>query len=108
MSSNQSKDHEFDQLIDTNQVCALRSRSRSDLHKAIKEGRFPAGIKLGMRTVRWPLSLVVETIRKEIAEAQAANAEREAAMVAYSQRGVAKRRANRLAAEQAARQGGAA
>jgi predicted DNA-binding transcriptional regulator AlpA len=90
---------EFDPLIDTNEVCAMRSRSRTDLHNAIKAGRFPPGIKLGMRTVRWPLSVVLEAIRKEIAEAQKLNDERAAAMTSYAQRGVAKRRELREAKE---------
>lgn len=92
-----------DRLIDTHEVCALRARSRSDLYWAVKEGRFPPGLKLGPRTVRWSLSVVIDAIQKEISEAQEENAKREAEMTAYSQRGVAARRAKR----QALQQGGA-
>lgn len=67
-----------------------------------KRAAFPR-YQAGSRTVRWQRSVVIEAIRKEISEAQKLSTEREAAMSAYSQRGVAKRRANRQAAQQESR-----
>lgn len=44
----------------------VRIKSRSKLYELIRQGKFPAPIKLGARTARWPAAVVHAWIQKQI------------------------------------------
>lgn len=47
-------------------------KSRSKLYEMIRQGKFPAPVKLGARTSRWPRAVVEEWIAQQISTAKAA------------------------------------
>lgn len=49
-------------LLRTDSVLERVAISRTELHRRIKAGKFPAPIKLGLRTVAWPESSIEEYI----------------------------------------------
>lgn len=46
------------------QVLALYPVSRSEWYQGIKEGRYPAGIKLGRRAVAWRCSSILDLLEE--------------------------------------------
>ena len=45
-------------LINIKEVCELLGISRSSVHKRLSEGTFPQSVRVGPRTVRWPLDAI--------------------------------------------------
>ncbi|MBK7042240.1 MAG: AlpA family phage regulatory protein [Rhodanobacteraceae bacterium] len=58
-----------EKLVRLPDVCAAVGMRKGGVYKAIREGRFPAPIKLGKRAVAWPESSVQSWIAARIAEA---------------------------------------
>lgn len=42
-------------MIRLKEVCELLGMSRSSIYKLIAEGRFPAPVRVSVRSVRWPV-----------------------------------------------------
>jgi prophage regulatory protein len=58
-----------EKLLRLPDVCAAIGMRKAGIYKAIREQRFPPGIKLGKRAVAWPDSVVQGWIAERIAEA---------------------------------------
>lgn len=61
-----------EKLLRLPDVCAAVGMRKGGIYKAIREGRFPAPVKLGERAVAWPASAVQNWIAARIAEADKA------------------------------------
>ena len=61
------KAQRFYSLADTHKLMGV---SKATIYRMIKEGRFPAGTKVGKRRVAWPESIIAEVqmrmINKEV------------------------------------------
>jgi prophage regulatory protein len=60
----------MEQLHDIVEVEQAVKFKRSTIYSLIKQGKFPAGIKLGRRTRRWPTSHIQAWISQKIGGAQ--------------------------------------
>lgn len=62
------KAQRFYSLADTHKLMGV---SKATIYRMIKEGRFPAGTKVGKRRVAWPESIIAEVqarmINREVA-----------------------------------------
>lgn len=58
-----------EKLVRLPDVCSAVGMRKGGVYKAIREGRFPAPIKLGKRAVAWPESAVQGWIGARIADA---------------------------------------
>jgi prophage regulatory protein len=47
---------EYEQLIKLPQVMTITSRGKSSIYQGIRDGNFPAPVKLSERSVSWKLS----------------------------------------------------
>ena len=96
--------------IKASEVCELLGHCRSWLWREIREGRFPEPDRFGA-TIRFRSDIVAEAMEKRSASAAEQREKSATAIKKASELGVAKRLANRLAAqrqvEQAASEGGA-
>lgn len=61
-----------EKLLRLPDVCAAVGMRKGGVYKAIREGRFPAPVKLGERAVAWPASAVQGWIAARIAESDKA------------------------------------
>jgi prophage regulatory protein len=58
-------------LIRLPQVLELCAMAKSSLYKAVKDGHFPAPVKLSERSSAWVLGEVEDWVRAKIAESRA-------------------------------------
>jgi len=61
-----------ERLIDLAKVEDLTGFKSSKLYKLIREKRFPAPLKLGTRTARWPESKVLAWVQAQVQAAEQA------------------------------------
>lgn len=64
-----------EKLLKLPDVCNAVAMRKGGVYKAIREGRFPAPVKLGKRAVAWPESVVQSWIANRISDAAKANAQ---------------------------------
>lgn len=63
-----------EKLLRLPDVCDAVGMRKGGVYKAIREGRFPAPVKLGLRASAWPESAIQEWIASRITEAAKAGA----------------------------------